>query len=196
MRPVNLLPKDGPRDRRTLPSPGLLAAGAAPVVAAVAVYAGWSTEHAKAHDRAAELDAAKAQVQALRPTAQGTAAARLASLRVSRGAAVEDVLAKRVAWDGLLQAIARVLPGDVWLDQLVLQAPTPFTGAPTSSTSTSPQGLQMGGFARSQAAVAHALARLAVVPGLSDVTLASTTSSTVGKKPVVQFQISATVAGS
>jgi len=190
MRPVNLLPKDAPGTRRPLPSVPLVAAGATPVLAAALVLFGWSVEHGKVQSRAAELDAARAEVRALTPSTDAAAVSQLAALRDARAAAAEDVLRRRVAWDGVLDQIARVLPGDVWLSQLTLETATPLAGA--STTSAAP-GLQISGSARSQAAVAHTLARLAVVPALTKVTLVSTTSSSVGKTDVIQFQITATV---
>ncbi|HEX7083351.1 MAG TPA: PilN domain-containing protein [Gaiellaceae bacterium] len=194
MRPVNLLPSDGAGERRRRPPVALLAAGAAPLAAAALVYLGWSTAHQKASQRADELAAVQAQVDRLAPkAATASAAAQLASLQSSRTAAVQTVLAQRVAWDGLLDRIARVLPGDVWLQSLNLQSPAPFGSAAPAPGAA--QGLQLTGSARSQAAVAHTLARLSIVPGLNDVTLASTTSSGAGKQTVVQFQVSATVGG-
>jgi Tfp pilus assembly protein PilN len=160
------------------------------VLAAALVLFGWSTTHAKAHDRGAELEVVQAQVRAVQPPTGADAAAGLATLRDARAAAAEDVLDRRVAWDSVLDAIARVLPADVWLTSMSLQSATPLAGA---STATAAPGLQLNGSARSQAAVAHALARLSVVPALSGATLLSTTTSTVGKVSVVQFQITASL---
>ncbi len=190
MRPVNLLPKDTPGTRRSLPSLPVVAAGTTPVLAAALVLFGWSAAHAKVRDRGAELEAVQAQVRAVQPSTGAEAAAGLAALRDARAAAAEDVLGQRVAWDAVLDAIARVLPGDVWLTSMTLQSATPLAGA---TTSTALPGLQLNGSARTQEAVAHALARLAVVPALTGVTLLSTTTSGDGKAAIVQFQISATV---
>lgn len=197
MRPVNLLSGPGAAERRRLPGVAMLAAGAAPLAVAGLVYLGWSSAHTTAVERAGELAAVQAQVDALRPSAAGAAeAAQLATATAQRTSAVRDVLGKQRKWDATLVGIARVLPADVWLTQLTLQSPTPAAsaGAPAAAAAaTPPQGLQAGGYARSQDAVAHTLARLALVPGLSDVTLASTTAATVGKRTVVQFQIGATI---
>lgn len=193
MRPVNLLPKDAPGTRRSRPSLPVVAAGTTPVLAAALVLFGWSTAHAKARDRGAELEVVRAQVRAVQPSTGGEAASQLAALRDARSAAAEDVLARRVAWDTVLDAIARVLPGDVWLTSMTLQSATPLAGASTAAASAPAPGLQLDGSARTQAAVAHALARLAVVPALTGVTLLSTTTSGEGKATVVQFQITATV---
>jgi Tfp pilus assembly protein PilN len=190
MRPVNLLPKDAPGTRRSLPSLPVVAAGTTPVLAAALVLFGWSTTHAKAHDRGAELEVVQAQVRAVHASTGAEAASRLAALRDARAAAAETVLDSRVAWDSVLDAVARVLPGDVWLTSMSLQSATPLAGAATTAAAP---GLQLNGSARSQAAVAHALARLAVVPALTGVTLLSTTSTDQGKTHVVQFQITATV---
>jgi Tfp pilus assembly protein PilN len=193
MRPVNLLPKDTAGTRRSLPSLPVVAAGTTPVLAAALVLFGWSTAHAKARDRGAELDAVQARVRAVQPSRTADAAAGLAALRDARAAAADDVLAQRVPWDSVLDQVARVLPGDVWLTSMSLQTATPLAGA---STATASPGLQLNGLARSQAAVAHALARLSVVPALTGVTLLSTTTSDAGKTATVQFQITATVGAS
>jgi Tfp pilus assembly protein PilN len=194
MRPVNLLPKDAPGTRRSLPSLPVVAVSATPVLAAALVLFGWSTAHAKVRDRSAELETVQAQVRSVQPTAGADAAAGLAALRDARTAAADDVLHRRVAWDSVLDAIARVLPADVWLTSMSLQSATPLAGASTTTATAAP-GLQLSGSARSQSAVAHALARLALVPELTGTTLLSTTTSTVGKAAVVQFQITATVGG-
>lgn len=190
MRPVNLLPKDTPGTRRSLPSLPVVAAGTTPVLAAALVLFGWSTAHAKARDRGTELEVVQAQVRAVQPSTSASPAANLAALRDARAAAADGVLAQRVPWDSVLDQIARVLPSDVWLTNMSLQAATPLAGA---SAATASPGLQLDGSARSQAAVAHALARLSVVPVLTGVTLLSTTTSDAGKTATVQFQITATV---
>lgn len=198
MRPVNLLPQDATATRRRLPSAPIALAAVLPFLAAALVYLGWSVEHGHVTARTGELAAVQARIDAIRPAAP--AADRLASLRTARMTALDDALAKRIPWDATLVAIARVLPSDVWLNQLSLQSPTPVAGASTASStaasSTVPAvaNLQLTGSARSQAAVAHALARLALVPSLTDVTLGFTASAPAGtQKTVVQFQISAAV---
>jgi Tfp pilus assembly protein PilN len=194
MRPVNLLPDTGTSRRRTLPGAPVLAAGAAPVVAAGLVYLGWSHAHAAAVERGNELAVVQAQVDALQPVAaEAAASAQLAAATSQRNAALRDVLSKQLPWDSTLDALARVLPADVWLTSLTLQSPTPAAQSSASSASA-PQGVQLVGYARSQDAVARTLARLALVPGVSDVTLSSTASTTLGKTTVVQFTLGAAIA--
>ena len=54
-----------------------------------------------------------------------------------------------------------------------------------------PTGFVVTGSARSQAAVARALDRLALIPALSDVSLQSTQRADVGSKTALQFTIGA-----
>ena len=125
--------------------------------------------------------------------------------------ALQDALGRRVAWDRILDQIARVLPANVWLTQLNAMSPTPTTAAPppaptttTSSSSSSssttpvvpaaPSALfTLTGYAYSHDDVAHLLARLALVPSLTNVTLGATSSATVGPKAVIQFTVNATM---
>jgi len=196
MRPVNLLPSDSPSAQRKRPAAALLIAAATPVLALGLVYLGWSVEHAKVRDRQVELASVEAQVRRVQPAATATAANALAVERMQRETSVRSVLGKSVPWDTVLDQVARVMPADTWLTDLSVQSPTP-TGAVSTTTSSSssaaPTGFTISGSARSQAAVARLLARLALVPSLTNVTLSSTTSSTQGSLKTVQFQIGAAV---
>jgi Tfp pilus assembly protein PilN len=215
MRPVNLLPKDATSRRRgpTVPVP-LVAAAALPVVAVAAVGAAWVGPHRQAAERSVELAAVQAQVSSLRAASAGTGA-QLASLEASRRSALEDVLAKRLPWDTTMDEIARVLPRGVWLTQVELKSPTPAAvaapAAPTTTASTttgtttttptpapavsSSPNLSIGGLALTQSQVAETLARLALIPGVANVSLQSSASTAIGKRPAVQFQIAATLGG-
>jgi Tfp pilus assembly protein PilN len=207
MRPVNLLPKDTVARRRGPAVPAaLVAASALPVVAAAAVVAAWIGPHRQAGERSGELAAVQAQVASLRAASGGTGA-QLASLEASRRSALADALAKRLPWDATMDQIARILPRGVWLTQVELQSPTPAavaaaaaptaTGTTTTTTTPAPAassatGLSVAGVALTQSQVAQTLARLALVPGVSNVSLQSTTATTIGKRAAVQFQIAAT----
>ena len=63
--------------------------------------------------------------------------------------------------------------------------------APT--TVANPNAFSIGGYTYSEDSVARLLTRLQLLPMLSGVTLGTTTSSSVGNKPVVQFLVTATV---
>lgn len=215
MRPVNLLPSDavaGATRRR--PSAPVVVAAVAPVVAAAAVVGAWSTERSHVTARGAELAAVQAQVDVLQAAAGGSGS-QLAALEASRRAALDDALAKRLPWDATLDAIARVVPKGIALTELGLKSPTPAgvaapaaatTTATTSTTTTTAaaapaaapvvQGLTMSGTAPSHTVIAHLLARLALVRGVSDVTLQMTQGADSTSGTSVEFQLAATIAGS
>ena len=83
-----------------------------------------------------------------------------------------------------------MLPDDVWLSSLSAQAPT--AGAAPGAAA----GFTINGRTYSHDGVARLLARLAVVPQLTGVTLqhSTLTTSQTGRK-VVEFAINATVKG-
>jgi Tfp pilus assembly protein PilN len=218
MRAVNLLPREPAGHRKRMPSGQVLLAGTAPLVAAAFVYLGFTYEHAKVSDVKATVDVASAELSGLGPAASvASAGQQLAALRSTRLRALQDTLTRRVAWDGTLGQVARVLPPDVWVTELTAQSPTPTNvsstvGASSASTTTSSATTTSGttttaapppapasaafalsGYAFTNAEVAQVLARLALIPSLTDVALVSTASVTIGNKPVVQFQIGANI---
>jgi Tfp pilus assembly protein PilN len=214
MRAVNLLPSEPSRRRKKMPSGQVLLASTAPLVAGTLVYLGFSFEQAKVSSARADLGVAQTELAGLRPAAAaGAASTQLASQRAQRLLALQDALGRRVAWDRVLDQVSRVLPSNVWLTQLNAMSPTPTTAAapppaPTTTTSSSsssssssstanvvsaaPSALfTLTGYAYSHDDVAHLLARLALVPSLTDVTLGATSSATVGAKAVIQFTVNA-----
>ena len=100
-----------------------------------------------------------------------------------RLAAVSTALSTRIAWDRILREFSLVLPSHIQLSTLGLTQP----GAGPTSTS----GLQLTGITYSYADVARLLSRMALVPDLTAVTLA--TSSVANG--VVSFTINAGVKG-
>ena len=215
MRAVNLLPSEPSRRRKKMPSGQVLLASTAPLVAGTLVYLAFSFEQAKVSSARADLGVAQTELAGLRPAAAaGAASTQLASVRTQRMLALEDALGHRVAWDTVLDQVARVLPANTWLTQLNALSPTPTTAAPppaaptttsSSNSSSSSSGattvvpaapsaiFTITGYAYSHDDVAQLLARLALVPSLSDVTLGSTSSATVGTKAVIQFTVNATM---
>ena len=207
MRAVNLLPRDEPRARRSLPGPWVMAAAVAPLLAGSLVYLGYSAEHSTVLDRKAELSAVQVRLDKLRAGSSGAAARQsgLVGQRAQRQVALLDALTKTMPWDTTLADLARVMPSDVWVTTLTAQSPTPAgvaastTGAATAvSTSTgpalNPTAFTLAGYAHSQGAVAHLLARLQLLPMLNNVTLGSTTSTvTPAGQETVQFQLTAAV---
>lgn len=215
MRAVNLLPREPAGHRKRIPSGQVLLAGTVPLLAAAFVYLGFSYEHAKVSDVKATVDVATAELSGLGPAASvASAGQQLAVQRSTRLRALQDALSRRVAWDGTLGQVARVLPPNVWVTALTAQSPTPTnisstTGAASSSTTTgsttttgttttaapppapATAAFSLSGFAFTNAEVAQVLARLALIPSLTDVALVSTASVTITNKSVVQFQINA-----
>ena len=78
---------------------------------------------------------------------------------------------RRLAWDRVLREISLVLPEDVWLSSL--SATAPVAASPTTTA-----GFSITGRTYSHDGVARLLARLAVVPQLSNVQLQHSTLAT------------------
>jgi Tfp pilus assembly protein PilN len=197
MRAVNLLPKNAYAPKQRLPHAKVVLAATTPVLAGALVFLGYSFAHAHLVDKQSQLGDIQSQVAALGPSQQEVAdASQVTSLRGSREAALQSVLASRLAWDVLLPQVAAVTPPGTWFTSLTAQAPTAGASTSTSSTTTSGTGLSLSGYAPSQEAVAQLLERLALVPGVSGVTLGSSLATTLGASKVVQFDVSAALAGS
>jgi Tfp pilus assembly protein PilN len=206
MRAVNLLPADVIRGRRWGSGVGdrgaakrvfvgaaLVAAVLMAVLAAAFVYthgsvadkqetlAGLEHEVATAKAKAAAVQTARANAQA-------------------RRVAVTEVTSKRITWEQVLRDLSRVLPRNVWLQNLQAQSPTPTVGTATAtastttttSTGTTPTAFVVTGFTSSQKGVARVIDRLSVLPWLSDVSLQQSTRADTGSGgKAVQFTIGA-----
>ena len=190
MRAVNLLPKDdrrqrGAEARRNNP---VLIGGVAGAVLVTAILCAWFlTASAGVADNQKRRDAAAAELSATpvpAPTSPQSSA--LEQQKVARVTALSSALGGRLAWDRVLREFALVLPDDVWLTSMSAQAPS---GGGTS-------GFTINGRTYSQDGVARLLARLALVPHLTNVTLqhSSAATSETGRK-IVEFTINATVKG-
>jgi len=222
VRAVNLLPRDAARGAGLRPSPVIIAAVAAPILAGGLVLAGYEFEHSSVTSVRGQLAAVQAQAAVL-PQSQpqsasraGLSAASVVFAKAERQVALDAALADRIAWDQTLQDVARVLPTHVWLTGFNLTSPTPADaavappttvasssgGTTTSSTTTTPAApapvanptaFSITGYTYSEAIVANLMTRLQLLPLLSNVMLGSTTSSTVGAKSVVQFTVDAEI---
>jgi Tfp pilus assembly protein PilN len=191
VRAVNLLPKDdrrqrGAEARRNNP---VLIGGVAGAVLVTAILCAWFlTASAGVADNQKRRDAAAAELSATPvPPPTSPQSSVLEQEKAARVTALSSALGSRLAWDRLLREFALVLPDDVWLTSLSAQAPT--AGASAS-------GFAVNGRTYSQDGVARLLARLALVPHLTNVTLqhSSAATSETGRK-VVEFTINATVRG-
>jgi len=180
MRAVNLLPRDLERqgadgDGRI---PIFVAGGGIVAVTALAAFL-FVSASGSVSDEQSRLDSVKANLarvpsSAEPPVASGT----IAQERSDRVAALTAALATRVPLDRLLRELGYVLPEDAWLTGLSASAPesggagaTPGSSAPAS---TGTQGVTIQGATYSNGSVARVLARLAAIPSLDNVRLAST----------------------
>jgi Tfp pilus assembly protein PilN len=206
MRAVNLLPADATRGRRWGAGTGdrgaskrvLLTAGIVAAVFAAALGAAFVHAHSSVADKQETLAGLEQKVADAQAKAAVVQAARAKS--EARRVAVTDVNSKRVTWEQVLRDLSRVLPANVWLQNLQAQSPTPTVGASTAattstataSTGTTPTAFVVTGFTSSQKGVARVMDRLSVLPWLSDVSLqqsARADTATGGK--AVQFTIGA-----
>jgi hypothetical protein len=204
VRAVNLLPRDLAPERapvkEVLP---VLAAASVPLAAAMLVFIGYARAHADAKEELGHVVALQLEVDRAKPLAMTKTVdtSALVSSRAARRSALADAVSKEVAWDRTLGDVARVLPATVWLSDLTVVSPTPAdsaaptTPAPTPSTgpSSGKSGFMIDGYTYTMDDVALLLQRLQLLPTLSNVTLTSTATSTIGLKKVVTFSITASM---
>jgi hypothetical protein len=179
VRAVNLMPRDERRARfDTGRLPLLAAAGGVVVVSALAFFLS-SSASGNASDVKAELRAVETAI-ALAPKGSGGAPVNtgaLAQERSDRVAALSAALQSRTAFDRVLREISYVLPRKAWLTKLEATAPgpaVPLEGAAPTPQGGAPAGVTIEGATYTHDAVAKVLARLSVVPSLTNVRLKST----------------------
>lgn len=188
MRAVNLLPVDAYAAKPKLPHAPIVLAATTPLLAGALVYLGYAIEHPKVTDRRIALEIVQSQVDAITPSQALVAqASQVATQRILRQRELSDALAKQQPWDVALDQIGRVLPANAWLTQLSAQSPTPIASGAAVATAS------IQGYTYSMNDVATVLVRLSLLPSLTNVQLASASSSALGKKNVTQFQITANV---
>jgi Tfp pilus assembly protein PilN len=222
MRAINLLPQQAAAERRTglaakLPFVG---SAAVPVIALVLVFVGYTSAHSGVASKQSQLATLNAELAASTPATAAAAAPSTAGLVAERSArlsALQTALANEVPWDTALLDLARVIPPNVWLTSLTALSPTPADKplpapvAPTTSTGSSsttttttpaptpatpsgaPTGFTIQGATYTQADVGTLLARLQLLPDLTNVTLVSTTQQQAGTKVLVEFDITASL---
>jgi Tfp pilus assembly protein PilN len=204
MRAVNLLPRDLVPERapakEVLP---FLAAGSVPIVAAMLVFIGYVRAQTDASEQLGRVAALQLEIAHTKPLAvtKTVDTSALVNSRAARRNALADAIGKEVAWDRTLGDVARVLPATVWLSDMTVVSPTPAdslvpsTPAPTPATgpSSGSTGFTINGYTYTMNDVALLLQRLQLLPTLSNVTLGSTSNSTIGLKKVVQFSITASM---
>jgi len=190
MRAVNLLPRDSARGGG-LSSPNLpaLVGGGMGFLVVAALAGGYLSASSKVSSAQQALTAAQQQLASTpKPPAssgaktpvvpQPTAAAAQEQPRLQ---AVSAVLSQRIAYDRILREFSAVLPSDVWI--LSLAMTQPVAGATN--------GFTINGTTYSYDSVARMLARMNLIPDLTNVQLASVS----GAGHLVQFSIGATIKG-
>ena len=181
MRAVNLLPRDDASQKGGLPAPPVLAACIGAVLMSAVLAVMFLSASGKAAKQQQALDAAHQAYEALpTPAAPSAAETELPALHATRVTALASALGQRVAWDRLLREVSQVVPSDVWLLTLDAQAPSDATAAATTTPGTPTQTFTVTGCTYSQDSVARFLARLEVVPDLSDMTLGKSEAGTAG----------------
>jgi Tfp pilus assembly protein PilN len=178
MRAVNLLPRDDSTQKGGLPAPPILAACVGAVLMSALLAVMFLSASGKVAQQQRALDDAQATYSALPvPAAPSAAETALPQLRATRVTALASALGQRVAWDRLLREVSQVVPSDVWLLTLDAQAPSTAAAA-TTTPGTTTQTFTVTGCTYSQDSVARFLARLEVVPDLSDMTLGKSEAGT------------------
>jgi Tfp pilus assembly protein PilN len=217
MRAVNLLPRDLQNAKSIRhEDPAVVIGSALGVIVMIALGSAFFVAHGKASAQEAQLTQARLSLAQLSeqkrpkpkpvtPSAPITPIVPPPSVtgqEASWLSAVTTNLSQRIAWDRVLREVSLVIPDDVTLTQLTMTAPTPASEAAAAApgATTASQGFVIQGTAFSYDSVARLLSRLALVPDLSEVTLARTGSgsapgSTSTPSSGVQFDITATVAG-
>lgn len=194
MRAVNLLPRDAAKATRITPQqvPALVGTGLGVVVTGALAL---SFMHAagQVRDAQTQLNDINAQIAATPkpPPPETPQNVQLAGEQSARVTAVSTALGARLAWDRILREFSLVLPDDVWLTTLDMSTPdvaAVANGAPASNFSIS-------GYTYSHDSVARMLARLALIPELSGITLANSAyqgePGSAGAAGTVQFSIQA-----
>ena len=193
MRAFNLLPREDPREARSVrPRAPQLVLAIVGIILIAGSGAAYTVMSATLEEKRTTRDDLRAQVEALRQAIAASGQEEqidpaLVSEKNLRTYSLALALSGRVAWDRLLREVSLVTPEDVWLSGL---AAIP---AETADAVAGESSLTVNGYTHGQEGVARMLARLAVVPELSSVQLVSSASSLIGDTEVVQFSISAGV---
>ena len=200
MRAVNLLPKEVQRASAQKPYGPVIIGSLAILLCAFMLLKMRSSADQKITDRRAEI-AAITHKPAKKPPAVTEGQKQAAAQEGPRISALDSALKTRVPWDNVLRQISLVVPDDVHLLSLALEAPVKADATSAGGT-VAGTGVQIQGFSYSQDGVARFLARLQVVPALTGVTLTSSvfgptsTTESAGvssSSGVVTFAISADI---
>jgi len=206
MRAVNLLPKDAGRSSKSLTreDPAVVVGSALGAVVLIALVGGFLNVHSKVNNAQHELDVARAEYAQLslekvarepvKPvkTTPIIPVPAITADEQPRLAAISTALGTRIAWDRILREFSLVLPDDVKLTSLTMEAPS--TNPATTGAPTVAQGFSISGTAFSHDGVARLLSRLMLIPDLENVTLGNSSAGGTDN-PGVLFSITASVKG-
>jgi hypothetical protein len=204
VRAVNLLPRESDARSVRNEDPAVVIGSVVGVIVIIALLAGFVTVHSKASADQKKLSAARIELGKLSlhklPTLKKPVQTRpiipvpvVTTEAAPLLQAIGGAMSTRIAWDRILREFSLVVPDDITIQQLTLTAPQSPTA---SATTTAGEGLAITGLAFSQDSVARLLSRLSLIPDLSDVALASSTTSASGAaSSEVSFSINATVKG-
>jgi Tfp pilus assembly protein PilN len=187
MRAVNLLPKDAGRGHAK-PRNTVAIVGAGTGVAVTAILCGgFLMQASKVKSAQQALDQAKMELAATpKPPPVDPAQTQLSAEKTARIAALSTALGTREPLDRVLREFSQVLPDDVWLQSLTLDAPA--AGTPPTPGSAE---FKIAGYTYSHDAVARLLSRLAVIPDLQNVQLGTSSLAKLGSQSIVTFNIAA-----
>jgi Tfp pilus assembly protein PilN len=203
VRAINLLPRDAvARKSFRDEDPAVVVGSAVGAVVILALGAGFLNVHSKVSSEQIKLDAARTQLAGL---ANQHARIPKTSKHVKQVAivpvpavtqeeqprldALTSAMSQRISWDRVLREFSQVVPSDVSITALQLNAPSAAT--PAVATTTAGTGLTVTGSAYSHDGVARFLSRLELIPDLDAVTLSN--SNADGGS--VQFSITASIKG-
>ena len=192
---VNLLPPEiYERQRIRRRTGAVVAVGLIILLAIGAFYFLQVVRLNEVEENVAAQEARNAELQAQINDLQDIAALET-EIAATRGL-LNDLLADRVLWSGVLRDISLVIPGEAWLNGLTGTAGVPTSGetATEVTTPTTPGTtgglvgqITFNGFAFEHRDVALWLARLEDVRGFVNPWLSSSTKSLIGLEEVVQF---------
>jgi type IV pilus assembly protein PilM len=198
-RGVNLLTRETVASRRMAVGTGGLGRVLVPVAAAVPLVVMsvlfWQA-HSDVSGKEETLAAKEAQLASMPKPRQPVLGPGVGADQQARATALSIVMGQRLAWDGVLRDVAKILPSDVWLTELRAASPTKLSdpaavaAAPaTASAPVTPTGVTITGFTYKQADVAELLTRLSSLPRLQNVQLGGSQKSSVADKDVIEFTI-------
>jgi len=214
MRAVNLLPRDL-QQRKSLreEDPAVVVGSALGVIVMIVLGTTFFLAHSKAGSEQERLTQARLELASLstrvQPTPKPTKPSEPITPIVPPPAvtgqeatwlnAVSTTLSQRIAFDRVLRDVSLVIPDDITLGSMTLNAPA--AAVPGAAPAAGAQGFVIAGSAYSYDSVARLLSRLALVPDLTGVTLTGSSSGTVagGREDqpsgIVQFNITAQIKG-